>query len=168
MFFTSLRVFIFYHFPPTSKSGKSSPKLHNVRGKEERRWIKRPAGQWVQAGYSFKGPFPPPYIMSTTSSTFRPGALQDFDKSGAGDKQEKASSSDAATTEGAEGSEDPDAFFMWVTAELQHGTWTLYSDLQEWPKSIVLASKGFLRFRLLFWLFDGCLDFLNCLDSWKI
>jgi len=50
--------------------------------------------------------------MSTTSSTFRPGALQDFDKSGAGDKQEKASSSDAATTEGAEGSEDPDAFFM--------------------------------------------------------
>jgi len=37
MFFTSLRVFIFYHFPPTSKSGKSSPKLHNVRGKEERR-----------------------------------------------------------------------------------------------------------------------------------
>ncbi|KAI8043806.1 peroxisomal biogenesis factor 19 isoform X2 [Drosophila gunungcola] len=38
-------------------------------------------------------------------------ALQDFDQSG-GDKKEKASSSDAATTEGAEGSEDPDAFFI--------------------------------------------------------
>ncbi|KAH8248624.1 hypothetical protein KR032_001460 [Drosophila birchii] len=40
-------------------------------------------------------------------------ALQDFDKSGSGgDKEEKAKAADGAETEGAAGSDDPDAFFI--------------------------------------------------------
>ncbi|XP_017065526.2 LOW QUALITY PROTEIN: peroxisomal biogenesis factor 19 [Drosophila eugracilis] len=38
--------------------------------------------------------------------------LQDFDKSGAGDSKEKASSDDAANAEGADTSDDPEAFFL--------------------------------------------------------